>query len=477
YQSTICRDIYFSISQRLLCRSCYVSVKDIDSALKLRVRIAALDCIKDLCQADSKSFVTQWTLLLPTCDVLQPRKFEATLMTCLLFDPYLKARIACASTLAVMLDGSSSVFLQVAEYKEPSKSVSFTALSISLGYILMQLHTGILYLIQRENHGRLLVSLFKILMLLISSTPYSRMTAELLPTVITSIEKRIEVSFPFRNDQTCLLTASFSCLTAAFTISPSSTQVKEVLLKEMNEGYIEVEKKPGVLLTLFHYLEKTLRAVSHNYPVIMFSCWEQVSTMVSGFLRVATPKANTRPWKAHVGNTMGPFGEKIIIAAIKVLDECLRAISRFKGTEDLLDDKLLETPFTSDNIRMKKFSSSPLKSNVVPDALSQRGPGHSFSLKHIWKELAEEMTSARIELAVDQLANVTLKYILLERRKASQLIDPQLMKHRGDVLARLAKDYTISSMGFLRYKERICLSIESSIRREILDESQMTPYS
>lgn len=32
---------------------------------------------------------------------------------------------------------------------------------------------GVLYLIQRENHGRLLGSLFKILMLLISSTPYT----------------------------------------------------------------------------------------------------------------------------------------------------------------------------------------------------------------------------------------------------------------------------------------------------------------
>lgn len=83
---------------------------------------------KDLCQADPKSFTAQWTMLLPTNDVLQQRssfflfsqqicvvavlfifcfffevfclitscdfficrKFEATLMTCLLFDPYLK---------------------------------------------------------------------------------------------------------------------------------------------------------------------------------------------------------------------------------------------------------------------------------------------------------------------------------------------------------------------------------------------------
>lgn len=66
------------------------SMKDTESIQKSKVRVAAIVCIQDLCQADSKSFSSQWTLLLPTSDALQPRKFEATLMTCLLFDPYLK---------------------------------------------------------------------------------------------------------------------------------------------------------------------------------------------------------------------------------------------------------------------------------------------------------------------------------------------------------------------------------------------------
>lgn len=44
---------------------------------------------------------------------------------------------------------------------------------------------------------------------------------------------------------------------------------------------------------------------------------------------------------------------------MQVLDECLRAISGFKGTEDLSDDKLLDTPFTSDHSRIKKISSAP----------------------------------------------------------------------------------------------------------------------
>nr|GMC95800.1 HEAT repeat-containing protein 6 isoform X1 [Ipomoea batatas] len=55
-----------------------------------KTRLAAILCIQDLCRADPKSFTTQWTNLLPSNDVLQPRRYEATLMSCLLFDPYMK---------------------------------------------------------------------------------------------------------------------------------------------------------------------------------------------------------------------------------------------------------------------------------------------------------------------------------------------------------------------------------------------------
>ncbi|KAM1339707.1 hypothetical protein ACFX2I_038454 [Malus domestica] len=351
------------------------SIKDTDNIQKSKVRVAAIVCIQDLCQADSKSFTSQWTLLLPTSDVLQPRKYEATLMTCLLFDPYLKARLASASTLEAMLDGPSSVFLQVAEFKESSKRGSFTSLSSSLGHILMQLHTGILYLIQRETHSRLMASLFKILMLLISSTPYSRMPGELLPTVFTSLQERMKNGFPFKSDQTGLLASSISCLTTALNISPSSLQVKDMLLVEISNGelnidFVDAKKKSAVLSTLFQFSEQVtnpticfeallaLRAVSHNYPSIMFSCWEQISTIVYGVLRAAITEVPTG-YKGNTRNFVGFIGEKVITAAIKVLDECLRAISGFKGTEDPLDDKLLDAPFISDCIRMKKVSSAP----------------------------------------------------------------------------------------------------------------------
>ncbi|PHU28230.1 hypothetical protein BC332_00323 [Capsicum chinense] len=107
-----------------------------------KTRLAAIICIQDLCLADPKSFTAQWTMLLPSSDVLQPRRYEATLMSCLLFDPFLKARVAAASAIRAMLDAPPSVFLQVAEFKESAKCGSFMALSSSLGQILMQLHSG-----------------------------------------------------------------------------------------------------------------------------------------------------------------------------------------------------------------------------------------------------------------------------------------------------------------------------------------------
>ncbi|GAV75130.1 DUF4042 domain-containing protein [Cephalotus follicularis] len=358
------------------------SLKDTDYIRSYMVRVAAMVCIQDLCQADPKSFTTQWTMLLPTNDVLKPRKHDATLMTCLLFDPYLKARIESASTLAVMMDGPSSVFLQVAEYKESTKFGSFVALSSSLGQILMQLHTGILYLIERETQSRLVALLFKILMLLIACTPYPRMPRELLPTVITSLQAKIEEGFPFKSDQIGLLVAAISCLTAALSTSPSSLHVREMLLEEVSTGFAQAEKRSNVLFTLFQYSERlnspticfetfqALRAVSHNYPNIIIKYWEQVSTIVYKCLTRSTSEVSSSGWKGHVGNT-GVTGEKVVTAAIKVLDECLRAISGFKGTEDMVDDKILDTPFTSDYIRTKKVSSAPSYGPEEPDITKQ----------------------------------------------------------------------------------------------------------
>ncbi|CAN4112972.1 unnamed protein product [Withania somnifera] len=307
-------------------------------------------------------------MLLPSSDVLQPRSYEATLMNCLLFDPFLKARVAAASAIRAMLDAPPSVFLQVAEFKESAKCGSFMALSSSLGQILMQLHSGTLYLIKRETHSGLLASLFKILMLLVSSTPYSRMPRELLPTVLSSVQARIEEGFLSRSDQNILLPTAINCLSAAFSVSPFSAEVKDMLVAEVSTDSISTRSKSGILSTLFRYCEpgvspsvgfealQAVKAVAHNYPSVMVLCWEKISLLVHGVL---TFSSETRSWRDNVGNSNEPIGDKVITASIKVLDECLRAISGFKGTEDLSSDISLDSPFTSDYVKLKTISSAP----------------------------------------------------------------------------------------------------------------------
>ncbi|KAI3460726.1 hypothetical protein Pfo_017389 [Paulownia fortunei] len=342
-----------------------------------KARLAAILCIQDLCRADPKLFTAQWTMLLPSNDVLQHRKYETTLMSCLLFDPYLKVRIAAGSTIMAMLDGPASVSLQVAEFRGHSKCGSFTALSSSLGQILMQLHSGTLYLIKHETNSRLLALSFKILMLLISSTPYLRMSAELLSMVISSVQSTIDEGFPFQSDRNSLLAAAINCLNVSLSVSPSSTCVNNMLLREISTGSREGQQSSGVLYTLFRYSEQlscpsisleafqALKAVAHNYPNVMALCWEQISSNIYGVLS-SFSDAPARLWRGNVEHTAAPIKERVMTAAIKVLDECLRAISGFKGTEDLSNDKFLDSPFTSDYVKTKAISSAPSYSLESP---------------------------------------------------------------------------------------------------------------
>ncbi|XP_041993449.1 HEAT repeat-containing protein 6-like isoform X1 [Salvia splendens] len=351
------------------------SVMDNSKAYLAKARLAAIICVQDLCRADPKLFTAQWTMLLPSNDVLQHRNYDTTLMSCFLSDPSLKVRIEAASTIMAMLDGPASVPLQVAEFKEHSKHGSFTTLSSSLGHILMQLHSGTLYLIKHETSNRVLALSFKILMLLIASTPYSRMPPELLSRIISSLQSTIEKGFPYHNDRNSLLAASIVCLTRALSV-PASMCVNNMLLGEISSGCLEGQSS-GVLFTLFQYSERlstpsislealqALKSLSHNYPNVMTLCWEQISSIIYGVLSTF-PDESSRLWRGNVEQTAASLKERVTTAAVKVLDESLRAISGFKGTEDLSTDKSLDSPFTSDFVKTKAISSAPSYSLETP---------------------------------------------------------------------------------------------------------------
>ncbi|XP_062195572.1 uncharacterized protein LOC133898826 [Phragmites australis] len=338
-----------------------------------KARLAAILCIQDICRADPKLLTSLWPLLLPENDVLQQRKYQATLMTCLIFDPITKVRVEAASTVAAMLEGQALVLTQVAEYKGSSKCGSFTTLSCSLGQILMQLHTGALYLIQRETQATLLAALFKVLILLISATPYPRMPKELLPTVITIMCGRLLNAHSNKSEHYALQVNVLNCLEAAFSKVPPTLDVFAVLTQDCCAGLSHDQQQSSVIAVLLHCIEEemhfsircgafqVLRSVVHNYPSCANIIWEKIRDNVLDLLQMQSFE------EQKCDANFGPPGPKeessikgrCLVVGIKVMDECLRVSSGFKGADDLKECRLLDIQQISDCTINKSIKSAP----------------------------------------------------------------------------------------------------------------------
>lgn len=74
------------------------------------------------------------------------------------------------------------------------------------------------------------------------------------------------------------------------------------------------------------------------------------------------------------------------------------------------------------------------------------------------------MVRSEIELVIGRLFNITLQSTLLERIKEAQKRDPQLRDLEERVLAGIAKDFTISNTGLLKFQIRVCVLMDSEIR-------------
>lgn len=310
-------------------------------------------------------------------------------------------RIEAASTIASMLEGQALVLTQVAEYKESSRRGSFTTLSSSLGQILMQLHTGMLYLIQRETQTTLLSALFKVLILLISVTPYARMPKQLLPTVITDMRRRLLDRHSNKNEHYALLVNVLNCLEAAFSKEPPSSNVFEVLTQDGCAGPSHAQQESSVISILLHYIEQeihvsvrfgalqVLRSAVHNYPSCANIIWAKVQYIVLDLLQMQILE-DQRDANFGLPKEESSIKGRCLVAAIKVIDECLRVSSGFKGTDDLKEYRLQDIQQISDCTINKTIKSAPHFETDVP------GPSQNFTLDitlgtNRWIEVIERL--------------------------------------------------------------------------------------
>ena len=66
---------------------------------------------------------------------------------------------------------------------------------------------------------------------------------------------------------------------------------------------------------------------------------------------------------------------------------------------------------------------------------------------------------------------------LLERLKQGQLIDPFLIKQKGDLESTKSIDFSMSVNGTSKYKNRLCVPNDEELKKEIFTEALTPPYS
>ena len=75
------------------------------------------------------------------------------------------------------------------------------------------------------------------------------------------------------------------------------------------------------------------------------------------------------------------------------------------------------------------------------------------------------------------MASLSVQPTLIDKTKAAQSGDPQLLKIMEQVRGGSRLDFNISNDGVLRFHNRLCVPNDSLSKREILEEAHRSPYT
>ncbi|XP_071939216.1 uncharacterized protein [Coffea arabica] len=119
----------------------------------------------------------------------------------------------------------------------------------------------------------------------------------------------------------------------------------------------------------------------------------------------------------------------------------------------------------------------PEKANVVADALSRRTQVAGLMVRE-WDMLEEASGwNPRLEKLKILFGNLSLKSPLLERIKEAQGKDPVVQGYLEKVRRGETLDFKLGPEGILRFRDRIVVPSEESLKREILEESHRSKYT
>ena len=97
------------------------------------------------------------------------------------------------------------------------------------------------------------------------------------------------------------------------------------------------------------------------------------------------------------------------------------------------------------------------------------------------RPLLEELQRLRLEIvspgSTARLMSLVLQPTLLDRIREKQSGDPYLLRIREQLDRGQAEGFAVDSSGVLRYRDRLCVPMDSEIREDILREAHCSPYT
>ncbi|XP_064619703.1 HEAT repeat-containing protein 6-like isoform X2 [Lineus longissimus] len=152
-----------------------------------KVRQLALGCLLSIVKkVERRRMFGYWSHFIPDIPTSRGSPPQPTLFTPILRDPSFKVRTGALLVLTALLDGSKQ-YLAVADDSDQHKT-AFTPFSVTLGFMIKEIHRCLLLALSAENASLTLTQLIKCLGTLVVNVPYGKLRPGLLGRIVRQIK-------------------------------------------------------------------------------------------------------------------------------------------------------------------------------------------------------------------------------------------------------------------------------------------------
>ena len=120
----------------------------------------------------------------------------------------------------------------------------------------------------------------------------------------------------------------------------------------------------------------------------------------------------------------------------------------------------------------------PGKANVVADALSRKSYANTSAIITTQEHIIHDLQKMEIEVSLPaRIAHIRVKSTLIDRIKAAQTTDPELMNMMKKVQEGVIPEAHIDKAGVLRVNSRLCVPNNPELKHDIMTEAHCTPFA